>query len=249
MLAIAALALLGACPAPARARYVARDAWLRAQPLYFYPAVGTPARAVVFLFGNDVGFWKAHQELAERLRARGYDVIGFDVRRYIETLPEPRASRESAFVAGMHAIVPRAVHELGADSLPLVLGGHSFGASLAIWLAARAAPQRTVGVLALSPTARAHMRVTPLDLANVTDPHGPGSFSVADDVAAMPRGMRLALVRGASDWRRSSDSALRAGARGAVRYTVIPLAGHSLKSLTIAGPMIGWAVDWLTASR
>jgi len=244
----AAVATLALWPRPARASYVPRDPALRALPLYFYPAEGA-AQGVIVFFGNDVGFWEAHQRLAQRLAGRGYDVIGFDVKKYLDHLPTRRGARERAFAAGVARIIPRAVHELHADSLPLVIGGHSFGADLALWVAARGAPPHTVGVLAVSATARSHFYVTALDRANLVEPTDETSFSVADDVAAVPASIRIAMLRGASDRRISQDSALRAAARAPLRYTVIPLANHSLKSLVIAGPMIGNAVDWLVSGR
>jgi hypothetical protein len=66
---LALLCVLAGCRAPAVSHYRPRDARLRELPLTFYPSAdeGRPPRAVVFFFGNDVGFWAAHQELAERL--------------------------------------------------------------------------------------------------------------------------------------------------------------------------------------
>ena len=46
-----------------RSTYVPRDPALREAMYHFYPAEGTP-RAIVVFFGNDVGFWKPHEELA-----------------------------------------------------------------------------------------------------------------------------------------------------------------------------------------
>lgn len=232
-----------ACPS-AKPSYVARDPALRALPLYFYPASGKP-KAVVVFFGNDVGFWDAHDRLARKFAASGYPVIGVDVKQYIDGLPEPYARREAAFDSSIGGVIARSVHELNADSLPLVLGGHSFGADLALWTAVHAAPPRTVGVLALSPTARSHFYVTAADRANLGEPDESGSFSIADEIRAVPGSMRIALLRGSHDKRIGIDSALQLAGAPRLRYTVIPFASHSLRSVTIAGPMAERAVAWI----
>lgn len=48
---------------------VARDPVLRAQPVFLYGAADTtrPPRAVIFFFGDDIGFWKPHRQLAALL--------------------------------------------------------------------------------------------------------------------------------------------------------------------------------------
>lgn len=240
-----ALCSLG-CPS-AQPSYVARDPELRALPLYFYPASGK-AKAVVVFFGNDVGFWDAHDRLARKFAASGYTVIGVDIKQYIQRLPEPYASREATFDSSIDRVIARSVREMKADSLPLVLGGHSFGADLALWTAVHAAPPRTVGVLALSPTARSHFYVTTADRANLGEPDEPGSFAIADEIKAVPASMRIALLRGSHDRRIGIDSALQAAGSPRLRYTVIPLASHSLKSVTIAGPMAERAISWILGS-
>lgn len=232
-----------ACPS-AEPTYVARDPVLRALPLYLYPSYGRP-KAVVVFFGNDVGFWDAHDRLARRFASSGYTVIGVDVKKYIERLPEAYASREAAFGPSIDGVIARAVREMNAGSLPLVLGGHSFGADLAVWTAAHAPPPRTVGVLALGPTARSHFYVTAMDRANIKEPDEPGSFAIADEIRAIPASMRIALLRGSGDHRIGIDSALQVAGGPRLRYTVIPFASHSLKSLTLAGPMAERAVAWI----
>ncbi len=232
-----------ACPS-AKPKYVARDPVLRTLPIYLYPASGTP-KAVVVFFGNDVGFWDAHDRLARRFASSGYSVIGLDVKAYVDRLPEPYLDREGAFNSSIDAVIGRAVRELSADSLPLVLGGHSFGADLALWTAAHAPPPRTVGVLALGPTARSHFYVTAMDRANIREPDEPGSFAIADEIRAVPVTMRIALLRGSGDHRIGIDSALQVAGKPRLRYSVIPFASHSLRSLTLAGPMAEHALAWI----
>lgn len=245
--AVAFILAVAGCRA-AHTRHVARDPALRSLPLYFYPAPDStrPPRAVVFFFGNDVGFWEAHQRLAERLAGDGYAVAGFDVKRWLGRLPDqPPARRDSAFAAGIVPIVERARHELHGDSVPLVIGGHSIGAEFAVWTAAHATPPGTAGVLMLGPGLRSHLRVTLSDMANSGEPTEPGSYAVPDAVAATPPSIRIALVRGGHDKYRYADSALLAAGASRARRFVIPLAGHSLKRLTLAAPVIEDAIDFL----
>lgn len=243
------LALAAAACQPAVSAYTPRDPVLRRLPLYFYPAADSThaPRAFVFFFGNDVGFWEAHQELATRLAGDDYTVVGFDVKQFFGTLPDAPAARDSAFAASITPIIQRSRHELGADSLPLVIGGHSIGAEIAIWTAAHAAPPNTVGVLALSPGMRSHLRVAMSDLLNQGEPHDPGSFDVPTQIAATSPPVRFAIVRGGSDKYGYADSALIAAAPDRVRRFGVPFAGHSMKKLTLAGPIIVRAMSYLLA--
>ena len=244
--ALAAAASAAACR-PAVSPYTPRDPALRRLPLYFYPDAddGRAPRALVFFFGNDVGFWEEHQELATRLAGADYAVVGFDVKRFLSTLPDAPAARDSAFAADIGPIIGRSRHELGADSLPLVLGGHSIGAEIALWTAAHDAPPGTVGVLAMSPGRRSHLRVTMSDLLNQGEPHDAGSFDVATQIAGTAPSLRVAIVRGDGDKYGYADSALVAAAPQRVRRFGVPFAGHSLKRLTVAGPVVSRAMDYL----
>jgi hypothetical protein len=141
------------------------------------------------------------------------------------------------------------MHELGADSMPVIIAGHSFGADIALWAEANAPMPGVIGVLALGPTKRDHPTVTLNDKMNIGEPTEPGSFSVADQIRNTPPKVRIELLRGASDKERRSDSEFISAGGSRLGYTVIPFAAHSLKSLIIAGPMIERALDRLVASR
>jgi len=234
---------------PAHSAYVPRDPDLLKQPLYFYPSKGPliHRKAGLFFLGNDLGFWEPHQRLAERLAASGYAVVGFDVKKFLDTLPDSSLLRDSVLAHEMPSLVARSMHELGADSLPIIIGGHSFGADLALWAEANARLPRVIGVLALGPTRRDHPTVSLSDEMNLGDPMEPGSFAVVDQIRNTPRNVHIALLRGASDKERKSDLDFIAAGGSRLSYTVIPFASHSLKSLIIAGPMIERALDRLVA--
>jgi hypothetical protein len=86
-----------------------------------------------------------------------------------------------------------------------------------------------------------------MDRANISEPDEPGSFAISDEIRSVPATMRIALLRGSGDRRRGIDSALEAAGKPRLRYSVIPFASHSLKSLTLAGPMAQRAVAWIIA--
>ncbi|HST08209.1 MAG TPA: hypothetical protein VLJ83_08545, partial [Gemmatimonadaceae bacterium] len=242
---------LAACAcSPARTPYVPRDPKLQREPLYFYPSAGSHhPKAGVFFLGNDLGFWSPHQRLAERLAGRGYAVVGFDVKSFLDRYPDSALLRDSILARDLPSLITRSLHELGADSVPVVIAGHSFGADLAFWTAAHSAIRGLVGILALGPTRRDHPTVTLRDQANLGEPTEPGSFAIVDEIKETPPKVRIALVRGASDKERSADSSFIAAGGSRLTYTVIPFASHSLKSLVIAGPMIEGALNRLVGGE
>ncbi len=83
---------------------------------------------------------------------------------------------------------------------------------------------------------------------NGPEPTGPDSYTVADAVAAVPCDERVAIVRGTRDRYVKADSALIAAGGDRVRRFLVPLAGHSLKRLAIAGFETKRALDWLLAT-
>jgi pimeloyl-ACP methyl ester carboxylesterase len=248
--ALAALvALVSVRCTPAHSAYRPRDPDLLRQPLYFYPDRGSARhpKAGVFFLGNDLGFWEPHQKLAERLASKGYAVVGFDVKNFLDRLPDSSLFRDSVLAHDIPTLIRRSMHELGADSVPLIIGGHSFGADIALWTEAHARMPGVIGVLALGPTKRDHPTVTLNDKMNIGEPTEPGSFSVTDQIRNTPPNVRIALLRGASDKERTSDEEFITAGGSRLTYTVIPFASHSLKSLIIAGPMIERALDRLLA--
>ncbi len=246
-IALLALLSLAGCGDSAEPTYVPRSAELRALPLYFYRARNSPdgPRAIVFFLGNDIGFWRPHRQLALAMAGQGYDVVGFDVKPLLASLPGDPARREAAFADRIGAVIAASRRELGAETIPLIVGGHSLGAEVAIWTAANVPIAGLAGVIALSPGSRSHLGVDASDIANGAEPSGSGSFSVADEVRRLPGGVRFALIRGEHDRYRFADSALiAAGGTRAQRY-LVRFAGHSLKRIIVARPVVRRALDWL----
>lgn len=246
----AVLLVVRACDEPADPTYTARDPALRSRPLYFYPAAGPePARAFVFFFGNDVGFWAPHRRLAIHLAEQGFDVVGFDLKPLVTSLFDFDAGRDSTFAAEVGRLVAASRHELRADARPVVLAGHSLGAEVAVWSAVHVPIPDLIGVLALSPGSRSHLGVSLSDLVNGPEPTGAGSFSVAREVSQLPPAVRLAVVRGENDDYQSADAAiLAAGGPRSQRY-VVRFAGHSLKRIIVARPAVRQALAWILAPR
>jgi dienelactone hydrolase len=234
-----------ACRAGPRATYVPRDRTLRRSSVLFYMPSHKqrPPRGLLILLGNDVGFWRPHQELAARLAAAGYAVAGLDIREYLAGLPDGEPQRDRAFADSIGPLVKAIRREVG-DSLPLIIGGHSFGAEVAFWIARNREPPGLVGILAMSPRSSGHLFVTPMDLAN-EEAHGVGSWSTIAATREIDPRVRIAIVRGANDQFAVHDSAFMAAGGARLRRYAVPFAGHSLKKLLIAGPIIEHALGYL----
>jgi pimeloyl-ACP methyl ester carboxylesterase len=245
------VAVLASCSTADAPTHIVRDAALRDQPLFLYDAAdrGRPARALIFFIGNDIGFWEPHRQLATSLANAQYDVAGFDMRPLLGSLPDCEAERDSAFAGAMDQIIARTRRELGDDSIPLIVAGHSIGAELAIWTAAHVAPHGMAGVLALSPGSRSHLRVSVSDIMIGPEPRGPDSFSVAQTVSEIPAGVRVAIVRGTRDSYARADSAILGSGGNRIDRFVVPFAGHSLKRLATASFETRRALDWLLSGR
>ena len=220
---------------------------LRGAPLYFYPARDTthPPRAFVFFFGNDVGFWRAHQRLAELLSTAGYTVVGCDLRRVFGALPHG-ATRRTTYLARIDSLITNARAAVGAAHVPLVIAGHSIGGEVAVWTAASLrAPDHEpglVGVVTLSPGQRGHLGTGLSDLLG-REPHGVDSFAVDSEVARLTPQLRVALVRGERDGFRRADATIVAA--GARRFPVARQ-GHSLLGLRAVEPVVLAALAYVT---
>ncbi len=251
-LAVVAATIAGylAWPRSSAAPYTPRDSAMRALPLYFYPATDTTqaAKAFVFFIGNDIGFWGAHQELAARLAGEGYDVVGFDVKKFYATLPGENAARERAFADSVVLMMSRARRELHADSLPVIVAGHSIGAEVASWLVSHSSIPGLTGALLLAPGARGHLRVAVSDLTMSGEPEEPGSFSVAENIRAAPPAIRFAIVRGTDDRYRTADSALLVAGGARIEKWSVPWGGHSMSNIILAGPFVERALSWLLSA-
>lgn len=252
-LALAALVVVTACAIwyarrPSKGHpsaLVPADTSLRHEWLYFYPSHSAkPAHGIVVLFGNDVSFWEPHQDLAWRLADDGFSVVGIDLRRFLNTLPSDEPQRDSAFAAAMPVLIAKARHALDGDSLNLIVGGHSFGAELAFWVAARRPPPRLVGVLALNSRSTGHLFISSRDWLN-EEASGPWSFSIPDLIRDTDPHVRIALVRGEKDRFRIHDPDLVAAGGSRLRRFVIPFAAHSLTTMLVAAPIISRAVRFL----
>jgi pimeloyl-ACP methyl ester carboxylesterase len=237
------------CDSSSAPTHVARDQSLRSLYLYDAADASYPARALVFFLGNDIGFWNPHRQLAASLAKAQFDIAGLDIRPLMASLPEGAPQRDSAFADSIRSLIQRTRAELHADSIPLIIGGHSLGAELAIWTAAHVSLAGTVGVLALSPGSRSHLRVSVSDIMNGPEPTGPESFAVADAVAQVPVGERIVIVRGTRDHYSRVDSRLLARGGARIKRFLVPFAGHSLKRIATAGFETRRALEWLTTGR
>jgi pimeloyl-ACP methyl ester carboxylesterase len=204
---------------------------------------------VIFFFGNDIGFWQPHQALAGSLAKSQFAVAGFDMRALLRSLPAQLSDRDSAFALAIRPLIARARHELGGDSVPLIIAGHSLGAEVAVWTAAHVRPAGASAVLAMSPGSRSHLRASLSDVMNGPEPTGPESFTVADAIAAVPRDERIAIIRGTRDDYITADSSLLSAGCDRIQRFRVPFAGHSLKQLVTSSYETKRALDWLLERR
>jgi pimeloyl-ACP methyl ester carboxylesterase len=151
-------------------------------------------------------------------------------------------------VQAIRPLIARARHELGGDSVPVIIAGHSLGAEVAIWTAAYAKPAGAAAVLAMSPGSRSHLRVSLSDIMNGPEPTGPGSFAVAQAIMAVPHDERIAIIRGTRDGYIFADSLLLAAGCDRIQRFQVPFAGHSLKRLATSSFETKRALDWLLDS-
>jgi pimeloyl-ACP methyl ester carboxylesterase len=232
----------------AHSTYTPKSAALRRPDIFLYAPRSLPPTALVFFFGNDIGFWQAHQEIAEFLADNGYAVAGLNVRPLLATLPDaPNGTRDSVIAKSLEGLIAESRAEFQASDKPLVLMGHSLGAEIAVWAAANVRAPGLAGVVAISTRSRGHLRATLADIANKGEPTEPGSFSIPGIVRSLPANVRIALVRGDHDKFRSADTAIVAAGGSRVERMIVPFASHSLKSVFVARYIIRRAVGWVVA--
>lgn len=232
----------------ARPDYVPRIAELRSPEFFVYPPKGGDRRGTIVFFGNDVGFWQPHQQLADFLSSQGYAVVGFDLRKLLKSIPDaPEAQRDLVIGGEISKVMSESLAEFHGEKLPLFLTGHSLGAEVAIWTASHVRSPAITGVVAMAPGGRGHLHITAADFLSSALPSGPESFSMASLVTSLPQGLRIALVRGASDGYRGADPGIVAAGSGRVREFSIPFAGHSLKKILIARYVVRSALEWVGA--
>jgi pimeloyl-ACP methyl ester carboxylesterase len=250
LLAISAFAGWAMWPRPiARPAYSARSPILRSNDIFVYRP-HSPPRGTILFFGNDVGFWQPHQQLADFLSRQGYAVIGYDLRRLLKSVADSGVAQRDAIVGDtISALMTASIDEFHARNLPLLLMGHSLGGEIAIWAAAHIAQPRPAGVIAMAPGARGHLAITPMDYLSSALPTGPDSYAMDDLVRSIGRSMKIAIVRGASDGYGAGDPQIVAAGAGQVQRFTIPFAGHSLKKILIARYVIEQAMEWVLTPK
>jgi len=233
----------------ARPDYVPHVTALRAENVFVYPPHGVLRGTIVF-FGNDVGFWQPHQQLADFLSRQGFAVVGLDLRQLFKAQADATpAEREKTVSAALAGFMNESQAEFHSEKLPLVLTGHSLGAEVAIWAGAHISSPRITGIVAMAPGGRGHLAITPSDYLSSALPKGPDSFSMADLVTSSPLELRIALVRGAKDGYGGADPGIVAAGGSRMKKFEIPFAGHALKKILIARYVVRDALTWVLSSR
>lgn len=148
---------------------------------------GEPAGIVIL--GTGDGGWSYWEEnAAAHLVARGFAVVGWDVRRFADSRKYDEPQLAAAWAAAVDAA--RACSG-AADDVPVWYAGWSTGAEQAV--AAAASPLRphaVVGLLLAAPGRTGRFGITTSDLLGV-EPSGPDTFRLAD-LAPGLAGLRVA---------------------------------------------------------
>jgi pimeloyl-ACP methyl ester carboxylesterase len=198
------------------------------QDIYYFPASAKPPRGKILFTPGDGGWRGAAITIANQIAAWGYDVYGWDTKRYLRSFTSDTAVLSEADVArDFHAVASTLA---GVD--PVLLVGWSQGAAMSVLAAASARGERPVfaGIVAigLPETGVLGWRWKD-DLTYVTkkEPDEP-KFRTAkyvSEVAPLP----FCIVQAGNDGYTpvATLDALYAGARPPRRLMVVPGASHA----------------------
>ena len=197
-----------------------------------------PARVLVLLLSGDGGWSGELEELARRLNFRGAMVAGIDTREWLDAM-EQGAATCAAPGPYLSDLAHFLREKYGLPELPLVLVGHSAGATLAYVALAQARARTFAGAVTLA-------FCTDLDLAKPLCP-APLLRSVPESGGArLQAGQALPApwitLHGLDD-RECPAAAARAfaAATPGARFMAIPQAGHAYD------PTEGWTEMVLAA--
>ena len=205
------LLLLAACPAQHRADGLHAgnkriDLRGRAQDVYFYPAASEAREAVLFLPGD--GGWRGFAiDIAKDLARSGFDVYGWDIKRYLSGFTSSRGTLSERDIQADTAAM--AAHLQTARNARLVLVGWSQGAAMAVLAASDPRAQKFftgVVVVGLPESAVLGWRFAD-DLTYLTkaEPNEP-RFQTAPWIAKVAP-LRLGMIHSTADEYISTDAA------------------------------------------
>jgi hypothetical protein len=142
---------------------------------FYFPSRRTETRAVIFFGSGDRG-WGGWEDAVSRAMAfEGYDVVGIDSNLYALT------DYDLGILEADYTLLAQQVEApYGNHPPPLILGGWSTGAEMAVAAAGGPhPPPGVVGLLLLSPGDRSRYGLHASDRLDLT-PTGPGTFALAD---------------------------------------------------------------------
>jgi dienelactone hydrolase len=99
---------------------------------YYRPAAPGPPRGTIFMGSGDVGWVGLATDLADEFSARGYAVVGINVRQYLSAFRTDSAHLTTDQIPGDYAAIAAFLRERGLLFEPVVLSGVSEGAALAV---------------------------------------------------------------------------------------------------------------------
>ena len=202
----------------------------------------------VFVFGSGDGGWSGWEDVISRwLRDAGVYVVGFDMKRYAtggtnevkegDYKVDEKDFSQDNIGRDMAALARLGLRHAGKDDLPVIYGGWSSGAALAVPASASSAKPKTLaGVMLFGTDRRGRYGLRHSDEIGKT-PVGPGTFDLSQFDKAVA-GLRVVQFHGSADFLASDKWIVTLKSPHALY--VIPRANHGFD-----GPA-PWFEDWVT---
>jgi lysylphosphatidylglycerol synthetase-like protein (DUF2156 family) len=202
----------------------------------------------VFVFGSGDGGWSAWEDAVSRwLREAGVYVVGFDTKQYAtggtgdvkdgNYQPDEKDFTQDNIGRDMAALADLGLKHAGKDDLPVIYGGWSSGAALALPAAASGKkPKNLAGLMLFGTDRRGRYGLRHSDEIGKT-PVGPGTFDLSQFDKAVAH-LRVVQFHGGADFL-ASDKWIQTLKSPHALYG-IPRANHGFD-----GPA-PWFEDWVT---
>ncbi len=165
LLSIVLLVVAVQLPAAAAFAYESVSFGVRGKTLtlaVYRPATGKP-KGTVFMGSGDVGWVGLATEMAEFLSAQGYNVIGINVRQYLAAFTSGRTTLTTREPPQDYGELAAFLRQRNLLAPPVIVGGVSEGAALAVLAAASEKNHEWIGgvlTMGLPPTAELGWRWT-----------------------------------------------------------------------------------------
>jgi phosphatidylglycerol lysyltransferase len=154
----------------------------------------------IYVFGSGDGGWSAWEhQISIWLRDEGVYVIGWDFLRYATDDGKEADFTKEELGQDMAIIAKAALDRCDKDDVPIIYGGWSSGAVLALPAAAwKDKPKSLAGIMLFGADSRGRYGLRAEDLVGKT-PTGPGTFALTDFTKAVEK-LRVVQFHGGADF-------------------------------------------------